>query len=115
MILPRVADFMTGEWEEHPRFPGIYLQTLLDASDNPFASVNAVQVPPGNEIGSHRHVQQFETIWVIKGDPILTLDQKEVSLRDGQIIAIPIGLEHALRNASPIPVELLTFFTPPFT
>ena len=115
MTLPRVVDLTAGEWQEHPRFPGIYMQALLNTADNPLASVNAVQVPPGREIGRHRHRQQFETVWVIKGNPILTLDQTEVSLRDGQIIAIPIGLEHALRNEGPALVELLTFFTPPLT
>jgi quercetin dioxygenase-like cupin family protein len=113
MTLPRVADLMAGEWQEHARFPGIYMKGLLTTLDNPLASVNAVRVPPGGKIGRHRHAQQLETVWVIRGNAILTLDQTEVSLRDGQIIAIPIGLEHALRNEGLAPVELLTFFTPP--
>jgi quercetin dioxygenase-like cupin family protein len=113
MALPRVVDLMAGEWQEHARFPGIQMQGLLTRLDNPFANVNAVRVPPGCEVGRHRHEQQVETVWVIRGKPILTLDQTEVSLRDGQIIAIPVGLEHTLRNEGPDPVELLTFFTPP--
>ena len=113
MSLPRVAELLTGEWQDHTRFPGIQMQELLTRLDNPFANVNAVRVPSGCTIGRHRHARQVETVWVIRGNPILTLDQTEVSLRDGQIIAIPIGLEHALRNESPTPVELLTFFTPP--
>ena len=115
MTLPRVVDLLTGEWQEHPRFPGIFLKALLNTSDNPLATVNAIRVPPGGEIGRHRHLQQIETIWIIKGNPILTLDQTEVFLRDGQIIAIPIELEHTLRNESSTPVELLAFFTPPLT
>ena len=115
MTLPRVADLLNGEWQEHARFSGIHMQGLLTSSDNPFATVNAVQVPSGGLIGRHRHAGQVETVWVIRGIAILTLDQTEVSLRDGQIIAIPIGLEHALRNEGPALVELLTFFTPPLT
>lgn len=115
MVLPRVADLMTGEWREHARFPGVYMKSLLTTADNPLASVNTVQVPPGGVIGRHRHKQQLETIWVIKGNAILTLDRTEVPIKDGQIIAIPIGLEHALRNEGQSPVELLTFFTPPLT
>ena len=115
MTLPRIADLAAGEWQEHARFPGIYMKSLLTQADNPFASVNVVQVPPGGNIGRHRHVQQLETVWVIRGSAILTLDQTEVSIRDGQIIAIPIGLEHALRNEDQVLVELLTFFTPPLT
>jgi quercetin dioxygenase-like cupin family protein len=113
MTLPRVADLMAGDWQEHARFPGIQIQGLLTRLDNPFANVNAVRVPPGCTIGRHHHAGQLETVWVIKGNAILTLDQTEVSLRDGQIIAIPIGLEHALRNDGPALVELLTIFTPP--
>jgi quercetin dioxygenase-like cupin family protein len=115
MTLPRVADLTAGEWQEHARFAGIYMKGLLTSADNPLASVNVVQVPPGGIIGRHRHTQQLETVWVIRGNSILTLDQTEVSIRDGQIIAIPIGLEHALRNEGQALVELLTFFTPPLT
>ena len=113
MTLPRVADIESGEWQEHVRFPGIYVKGLLTSEDNPLATVNVVQVPPGGKIGRHRHAQQLETVWVIQGNAILTLDQMEVFIRDGQIIAIPIGLEHALRNEGETLVELLTFFTPP--
>jgi len=113
MTLPRVADIEVGEWQEHARFPGIYVKGLLTSEDNPLATVNVVQVPPGGKIGRHGHAQQLETVWVIQGNAILTLDQTEVPIRDGQIIAIPIGLEHALRNEGETLVELLTFFTPP--
>ena len=88
MTLPRVADLFAGEWQEHTRFSGIFMKSLLTPADNPLASVNVVQVPPGGNIGHHRHAQQLETVWVIRGKAILTLDQTEVSIRDGQIIAI---------------------------
>ena len=115
MVPPRVADLTAGEWQEHVRFPGIYMKSLLTPMDNPLASVNVVQVPLDGNISRHRHAQQIETIWVIKGQAILTVDQTDVSIKDGQIIAIPIGIEHALRNEGKSVVELLTFFTPPLT
>ena len=113
MALPRVGDLNAGGWQEHARFPGIYMKTMLTSDDNALANVNAVRVPPGGSIGRHRHARQLETVWIIKGEAILTLDQTDVNLKIGQIIAIPINLEHALRNESQSPVELLTFFTPP--
>ena len=113
MALPRIADVGAGAWQEHARFPGIFVKGLLTSTDNPLASVNVIQVPPGGRISRHRHVEQLETIWVIRGNAILTLDQTEVSIKDGQLIAIPLGLEHALRNEDQSLVELLTFFTPP--
>jgi quercetin dioxygenase-like cupin family protein len=89
------------------------MQTLLDISNNLLASVNAVRVPPGGVIGRHHHEKQLETIFIIRGNAILTLDQTEVYLRERQILAIPIGLEHALRNESQDIFELLAFFTHP--
>jgi quercetin dioxygenase-like cupin family protein len=115
MSLPHLADLTTGVWREHVRFPGIYMQTLLDISNNLLASVNAVRVPPGGVIGRHHHEKQLETIFIIRGNAILTLDQTEVYLRERQILAIPIGLEHALRNESQDFFELLAFFTPPLS
>jgi len=113
MTLPRIADLFAGEWQEHTRFSGIFMKSLLTAADNPLASVNVVRVPLGGKIGRHRHTQQLETVWVIRGEAILTLDQIDLSMSEGQIIAIPIGLEHAVRNEGQSIVELLTFFTPP--
>jgi quercetin dioxygenase-like cupin family protein len=115
MAMPRIADLAVGEWQEHTRFPAIYMKSLLTSADNPLASVNVVQVPPDGIISRHRHAAQLETVWVIKGEAILTLNQTDMQLRAGQIIAIPIGLEHALRNEGNAPVELLTFFTPPLS
>ena len=115
MSVPRIADLQAGEWQEHTRFPGIFMKGLLTSADNPLASVNVIQVPPGGKIGNHHHAQQLETVWVIRGNAILTLGQTEVAIKDGQIIAIPMGLEHALRNEDQFLVELLTFFTPPLS
>jgi len=115
MVMPRVADLKAGEWQKHIRFPGITVKELLTSADNPLASINVVQVPPSGVIGRHRHVKELETVWIITGEAILTLDETDVYLRDGQIIAIPIGLEHALRNEGNTPLELLTFFTPPLS
>jgi quercetin dioxygenase-like cupin family protein len=113
MVLPHVADLKAGEWLEHARFSGIYMKSLLTSADNPLASVNAVQIPPGGIIGRHHHAQQLETVWVIKGEGILTLEHTDIHLTAGQVVAIPTSLEHALRNETDTPVELLTFFTPP--
>jgi quercetin dioxygenase-like cupin family protein len=111
----RFADAQAGEWQEHPRFAGVLLKGLLTAADNALASVNVVRVPPGREIGWHRHAMQVETIYVLAGQCIFWLGEAEVPMRAGQIVAVPIGVEHGLRNPQDEPVELLTVFTPPLS
>jgi quercetin dioxygenase-like cupin family protein len=100
-------------WEEHPRVQGIYAKQLLTADTNPLASVALVQVPPGAEVSRHSHGEQVETIYVLKGQCVLTLGEEEHPFNAGQIVALPAGLQHELRNAGSEPAELITFFTPP--
>ena len=108
-----MADANAVEPKEHPRFRNIWLKPLLTSAENPFATVNEVHVPPGGVIGLHQHPEQVETIYVLAGKSIFTVDGTEVAFGAGQIVAVPIGMEHGLRNEGHVPVELLTFFTPP--
>ncbi len=113
MAPARCVDVQEGEWAEHTRFKGIWAKTLLTTADNPWANVNVIRVPPAGVVGRHRHAAQVETIFVITGETVLTLGQEELPVKQGQLVAIPVGLEHALRNAGTEMAEVLTFFTPP--
>jgi quercetin dioxygenase-like cupin family protein len=108
-----IIDATTIEWGEHPRVSSIYVKKLLTAEENPLASVNLVKVPEGGVIGHHMHVDQVETVYVLKGQCVLTIGGNAMPFRAGQIVALPAGVEHELRNVGSEPVELITFFTPP--
>lgn len=101
------------EWTEHPRIKNVFMKTLLTADDNPLAAINLVKVPPGGEVTRHIHPKEVESIYVLSGQSTLILDETEVPFNAGQAVAIPIGLEHGLRNEGPEAVEIITFFTPP--
>lgn len=113
MANPLIAHFNTDGWQEHPRFPGITMKTLLTRVDNALASINGVRVPSNGVIGRHQHPEQVETVFVVTGNCFLMLNDEDVALAPGSIIAIPADLPHALRNAGAQMVELLTIFTPP--
>ena len=108
-----IADSSATEWVEHARFPGIYVRKLLTSHDNPLANLNEVLVPPGGLIGSHDHPHQVETVYVLAGESLLTMAGKETPFRAGQVVAIPMGIEHTLENVGAEDVHLLTIFTPP--
>lgn len=111
--LPRIVDAGSTEWGLHPRFAGILMKPLLTPADNALANVGMVRVPPGREVGRHRHPTQVETVYLLQGQSVLTVGDSDMPLEAGQIVAIPIGIEHALRNVGTEPVDLLAFFTPP--
>jgi quercetin dioxygenase-like cupin family protein len=110
---PRVVDLEAAAWETHPRFPDILMKALLTPADNALANVNLVRLPPGAQVSRHHHPTQVETIYQLRGRSILSVGAIDHPLRAGQMVAIPIGVEHALRNVGAEDIELLAFFTPP--
>jgi quercetin dioxygenase-like cupin family protein len=88
------------------------MKPLLTGADNALASINGVRVPSNGVIGRHQHPEQLETVFVLAGNCLLTLNDEDFALASGDIVAIPAGLPHALRNSGEKMVELLTIFTP---
>ena len=111
--IPPIPNEAGLEWTEHPRFRDIWVKKLITSQENPFASINVVRVPPGGVIGWHGHAEQIETVYALAGQSALTLGKTEVPFGAGQIVAIPPGLQHTLRNTGLEDVKLLTVFTPP--
>lgn len=111
--LPPIISSAAIDWAEHPRFRDIGMKALIGSADNPLAGVNLVRVPPDGVIGRHIHVSEIETVYALAGQSVLTLGDADHPFAAGQIVAIPAGLEHALRNAGADTVELLCIFTPP--
>jgi mannose-6-phosphate isomerase-like protein (cupin superfamily) len=108
-----IIDDASAEWKPHPRFPGILVKQLLTSADNSLASVGRAQLPPGGVIGWHDHGEKVETVYVLAGSGTLTIGQEEFPFSARQIVAIPGGAEHTLRNTGAEPMELLTISTPP--
>lgn len=110
---PAIVDPESIPWAGHPRFENIFMKPLITSATHDLASVARVHVPPEGVIGLHTHANEVEVVYVLSGESVLTLDGVDALFCSGQIVAIPAGMEHGLRNAGDNPVELLTFFTPP--
>ena len=115
LAIAPIVDSGAIDWTEHPRFRNIGMKALLTSADNPLAGVNVVQVPPDGVIGRHLHLREIETVYVLSGQSVLTLGEADYPFAAGQVVAIPAGLEHALRNTGAETVKLLCIFTPPLT
>ena len=110
---PRIINSAETAWKDHPRFAGIQMKRLITKEDNPYASINVVRVPPGGEVGWHTHATQIETVYLLRGQAVLTIGTTDSPMTSGSIVPIPAGTEHALHNVGSEPVELLAIFTPP--
>jgi quercetin dioxygenase-like cupin family protein len=110
---PAIIDPTALPMAAHPRFAGVGMQQVFTQASHPFASLGLVFVPPGGVIGRHIHPNEIEVVHIRAGRAILITGESERTFAAGQFVAIPIGMEHGLRNEEKETVELITFFTPP--
>ncbi len=90
-------DDHTGQiqWNEHPKFKGVYLKHLLRGQDSDGKlSCHLVRIDPHSVMEEHIHENQWELHEVIEGEGEFILGTKETTYSPGHISIIPQGLEH---------------------
>jgi len=73
-----------------------------------------VEVAPGNRsVPFHAHLGNEEALFVLSGQGVLRLADREAPLRAGDFVAVPAGAEsaHQVINRSTAPLRFLAFST----
>jgi len=60
--------------------------------------VKRIEVLPGKRLSYQKHAQRAEHWFVVEGTAKVTLDDKEITVRAGEAIDIPIGSAHRVEN-----------------
>ncbi len=60
--------------------------------------VKRIEVLPGKRLSYQKHAQRAEHWFVVEGTARVTLDGKEITVRAGESIDIPIGAAHRVEN-----------------
>ena len=60
--------------------------------------VKRIEVLPGKRLSYQKHAQRAEHWFVVEGTAKVTLDGKEIMVRVGEAIDIPIGAAHRVEN-----------------
>ena len=60
--------------------------------------VKRIEVLPGKRLSYQKHAQRAEHWFVVEGTAKVTLDDKEITVRAGESIDIPIGVAHRVEN-----------------
>lgn len=90
---------------------------MLETGDRPWGKyyvledevhykLKRIEVMPGHRLSYqyHHHRQEFWT--VVEGEAVVTLDEKEIAVKYGESIHIPLGAKHRIENRG---TELLVF------
>ena len=71
--------------------------TVLDEGAN--YKVKRIEVLPRKRLSYQKHSQRAEHWFVVQGTAKVTLDDREITLRMGEHIDIPIGSAHRVENS----------------
>ncbi len=71
-----------------------------------------VVIPPGSSIGYHKHGNNEELYIILKGTGTMTIEQKEVVVKKGDMIRNPPFGEHGLINDRDKDLDLLILQLP---
>ncbi|MGE3973408.1 MAG: mannose-1-phosphate guanylyltransferase/mannose-6-phosphate isomerase [Bdellovibrionales bacterium] len=69
--------------------------------------VKVIRIEAGQQISYQSHAKRAEHWIVVEGDATVVLNDKEVSVKQGEHIYIPKGSKHRMRNLTNKPVEFV--------
>ncbi len=78
----------------------------------PHTQLVAMCLQPGEEIGEERH-QSDQVLYFVGGEGEATVDGEVIQVRKHDIVVVPHGTEHNLRNTGKKPLKLFTTYAPP--
>jgi quercetin dioxygenase-like cupin family protein len=95
----------------NPLKAGEKVQMISIAQDDT-VSLFVVSLVEGHVVKKHFHKTHDETIYVVKGNGQLFVDDKWVDLKPGSLHFNPIGKIHSTRNTGNESLVFITVFTP---
>src|SRR3989454_7054028 len=70
--------------------------TVLDEAEG--YKVKRIEVLPGKRLSYQKHAQRSEHWMVVRGTARVTLDGREMTIRPGEIVDVPVGAAHRVEN-----------------
>ena len=92
---------------------GVFAMTLKAGEDETggIVSVLEAEEPPGFGPPLHIHHDAAEAFYVLEGEYVMFLEDREVTCPAGSFLFIPAGMRHGFRVGS-VPSRKLNFFFP---
>ena len=69
-------------------------------------------VPPGGGPPPHIHTREEEAFYVVRGEIVFRVGDREVTATSGTFVNVPRGWKHRFRNASDAEAEMIFWFAP---
>ena len=97
--------------DEHLNFrPEKMGKSTLFQSDRMLVGLNAFE--PGQEHRLHAHEGMDKLYFVLKGEGLFLLQDKEIPMRAGQLLVAPEGVPHGVRNTGTDRLSVMAVLAP---
>ena len=82
------------------KFPTHINDLVIDRTQASYSEVFMVEVEPGKSVHHHKHDDTEQVFYIIKGAGILLCgeEKKELLIKPGDVIRIPVSFYHSIRN-----------------
>ena len=72
-----------------------------------------MSVPAGDEIGEEVHDEHDQTFVFVAGEGKVIVGAKKIPIHPGDLVVIPVGVYHNVKNLGPQDLKLYSFCSPP--
>ncbi|HSK93152.1 MAG TPA: cupin domain-containing protein [Candidatus Angelobacter sp.] len=100
----------TGSIEDAARANGHFRRVLYTG---PHAQLVVMSIPPGEEIGEEVHNDGDQMLTFVSGRGEATLDGDTTAVGPEDLVFVPAGTRHNIRNAGDDDLKLSTVYAPP--
>ena len=107
---------MTGKIEvkKLAEVPNICNQILREVWKSKHVSIAHVEMAPGNTSLLHKHNSFVELYYILSGEGILYVGNKEYTVGSDTLVEIKPGVSHKLKNTGKSTLSHLVISNPPF-
>lgn len=114
--LPGGAVFTADEIDASEYLPnkGVFLAGMLGKERGDAIGLYYGRIEPGAQIAREIHPLTSETVYILHGDAVGLIGDREVPLKRGQVLHVEKNVHHGLRNAGAGVLEFLVIGHPDF-
>jgi len=93
---------------------GVWLAGMLGKERGDAFGLYHGRIEPGCEIAREIHPGTSETVWILSGEAVGLVGEREVPLAPGQVLHVQKNVHHGLRNAGKGVLEFIVIGQPDF-
>ena len=110
-MIRKASEQKTADLEHcHDGIGTVQATFILDGDavkDHPVNFMHHTVLPPGTSVGVHEHTGDDEYYLILSGKGIMTLDEKEYEVTEGDITGVYSGGKHGLRNTGDTDLHMI--------